>query len=443
MCPKHMAININLYTRASTVRSIPVYFFLLFYPIMKTLTRIQLSLMMFLQFFVWGAWYGQMSKYLTNQLNATGDDVGNAYATFSVAMIAAPFFVGMLADRYFAAQKVLGILNILGAIFLFVLTNIQDPDTFSLVMLLYCFTFTPTLSLANSIAMQHMANPEKEFPAIRVFGTIAWIVVVNIVGFMAVGDQVTIFQIAMIAAAVLGILAFFLPNTPPSSTGPVSWSQIVGKDAFVLFKDRSFSIFFISSILICIPLSFYYAWANPSLTDAYKAAFPTADPGGFNIENKMSLGQASEVIFLLLLPFAFRKFGIKKILIIGLLAWIIRFVFFAYGTADTSVWMLYTAIILHGVCFDFFFVTGQIYTDLKAGDKIKSQAQGLISLATYGIGMFIGSIIAGKVKDLYSSGDPTITNWTNVWLVPAGIAAVVLLLFILFFSANKVATQKK
>lgn len=409
---------------------------------MKPIVRIQLSVMMFLQFFVWGSWYGQMSKYLTNQLHATGDQVGNAYAAFSVAMVAAPFFVGLLADRYFAAQRVLAILNLVGAVLLFILTNIQDPDAFFWVMLLYCFSFTPTIALTTSIAMQQMTNPEKQFPAIRVFGTIAWIVVVNIVGFMAVGDKVAIFQISMLASAVLGVLAFFLPHTPPSVTGSASFAQIIGKDAFVLFKDRSFTIFFISSILICIPLSFYYAWANPSLTDAYKSAFPAMDPDGFNIENKMSLGQASEVIFMLLLPFAFQKFGVKKILIIGLLAWIVRFVFFGYGTADTSVWMLYTAILLHGVCYDFFFVTGQIYTDLKAGDKIKSQAQGLISLATYGIGMFIGSIIAGKVKDLYSSGDPVITNWTNVWLVPAGIAAVVLLLFVLFFRDNRTTARE-
>jgi nucleoside transporter len=294
---------------------------------MKPLLRSQLSVMMFLQFFVWGAWYGQMSKYLTNQLLASGDQVGSAYAAFSIAMIAAPFFVGLLADRFFAAQKVLGILNLLGALTLFVLTSITDADIFFWVMLVYCFTFTPTIALTNSIAMQQMNNPEKEFPAIRVFGTLAWIVVGNIVGFMQVGDQVVIFQIAMFSAALLGVMAFFLPNTPPTSTGSASFSQIIGKDAFVLFKDRSFSIFFISSILICIPLSFYYTWANPSLTDAYKIAFPSADPNGFNIENKMSLGQASEVIFMLLLPFAFQKFGIKKILIIGLLAWIIRFAF--------------------------------------------------------------------------------------------------------------------
>jgi len=433
MCEKHIQKFIQ---EVFIQRNRPAILGLSIRP-MKFSVRVQLSLMMFLQFFVWGAWYGQMSKYLTNQLHATGDQVGSAYAAFSIAMIAAPFFVGMLADRYFAAQKVLGVLNLMGAGLLAVLITIDNPDVFFWIMLLYCFTFTPTIALTSSIAMRQMANPEKEFPAIRVFGTVAWIVVVNIIGFMAVGDKVTIFQISLISSALLGVLAFFLPHTSPSTSGPVSFSQIIGKDAFVLFKDRSFFIFFISSILICIPLSFYYAWANPSLTDAYKTAFPAADPGGFNIENKMSLGQASEVIFMLLLPIAFRKYGVKKILIIGLMAWIIRFLFFGYGTADTSAWMLYAAILLHGVCYDFFFVTGQIYTDQKAGDKIKSQAQGLISLATYGVGMFIGSIISGKVKDLYSAGDPAVTNWTNVWLVPAGIAFVVLLLFIFFFRDNR------
>ncbi|MEN9885369.1 MAG: hypothetical protein RLZZ420_2586 [Bacteroidota bacterium] len=402
---------------------------------MKPMLRFQLSLMMFMQFFVWGAWYGQMSKYMTDQLGATGDQVGSAYAAFSIAMIVAPFFVGMLADRYFQAQKVLGVLNILGAAILYVLTTVTNADTFYWVMLLYCMTFAPTIALTASISMRNMSNPEKEFPAIRVFGTIAWIAVVNLVGFMGVGDQVTIFQISMISAAVLGVLSFMLPATPPTATGPSSFAQIIGKDAFVLFKDRSFLIFFFSSVLICIPLSFYYTWANPSLTDGFKAAFPSADPSTFRIENMMSLGQVSEVLFMLLLPLAYSKLGVKNILIIGLLAWIIRFGFFGYGHPDTSRWMLYTAILLHGVCYDFFFVSGMIYTDAKAGDKIKSQAQGLISLATYGLGMYIGSIVAGKVKDMYTTDN--VTNWLNVWLVPAGIAAVILVLFLLFFKDRK------
>jgi nucleoside transporter len=402
---------------------------------MKSITRVQLSAMMFMQFFVWGAWYGQMSKYMTDQLGATGDQVGSAYAAFSVAMIAAPFFVGMLADRFFQAQKVLGVLNLLGAAILFVLTQTTDPDIFYWVMLSYSLTFAPTIALTSSISMRQMSNPEKEFPAIRVFGTLAWIVVVNLVGFMGVGDKVAIFQIAMIAAALLGVMSFFLPQTQPTATGKTSFSQIIGKDAFVLFKDRSFVIFFISSVLICIPLSFYYTWANPSLTDGFKAAFPTADPSTFRIENMMSLGQVSEVLFMLLLPFAYSRFGVKKILVVGLLAWILRFAFFGYGDAASSTWMLYAAILLHGVCYDFFFVSGMIYTDKKAGEKIKSQAQALISLATYGIGMLIGSVVAGKVKDMYTTNE--VTNWLNVWLVPAGIAAVSLVFLLLFFKDTK------
>ena len=383
--------------------------------------------MMFLQFFVWGAWYGQMSKYLFTQLSATGDQVGSAYAAFSVAMIAAPFFVGMIADRYFAAQKVLGVLNLLGAALLFWLTQVKDPDTFYWVMLVYCLSFAPCISLTSSISMRQMNNPEKEFPAIRVMGTVAWIAVTNLVGFWGVGDQVAIFQIAMVSAVLLGLFSFFLPDTPPTAKGPTGFAEIIGADAFVLFRDRSFAIFFVSSILICIPLSFYYAMANPSLTDA----------GMTNVENKMSLGQASEVFFMLLIPLAFVRLGVKWMLVTGLVAWIVRFACFAYGDAGGGEWMFYVAILLHGVCFDFFFVTGQIYTDNKAGTKIKSQAQGLISLATYGIGMFIGSILAGKVTAMYTSNG--VKDWASIWLVPAGIAAVVLVLFIVAFRDNKTA----
>lgn len=402
---------------------------------MNMTTRIQLSLMMFLQFFVWGAWYGQMSKYMTDKLHATGDQVGQAYAAFSIAMIVAPFFVGMLADRYFQAQRVLGVLNVLGAGLLYLLTQTSNADTFFWIMLGYCLTFAPTIALTSSIAMRQMMNAEKEFPAIRVFGTVAWIAVVNLVGFLGVGDKVAIFQIAMASAALLSVLAFFLPSTPPSAEGKTSFAQIIGKDAFVLLKDKSFLIFFVSSVLICIPLSFYYTWANPSITDAYKLAFPSVDPSTFKVENKMSFGQLSEVVFMLLLPIVYSKYGVKNILLIGLIAWITRFLFFGYGNAATGEWMIYAGILLHGVCYDFFFVSGMIYTNQKAGEKIKSQAQALISLATYGIGMYIGSVISGRVKEMYTANE--VTNWLNVWLVPAGIAGVILILFLLFFKTDK------
>ena len=415
---------------------------------MKSTTRVQLSLMMFLQFVVWGSWYGQLSKYLF-AINFDGVQVGNIYATFSIAMIISPFLVGMLADRFFSAQKVLGVLNLIGAGLLFLLTTITNYDSFYWVMLLYCLSFAPTIALTSSISMRQMSAPEKEFPLIRLMGTIAWIAVTNLIGFMGWGDKSTIFYISMITAIVIGLYSFTLPDTPPTIKGPVGFGQIIGKDAFVLFKDRSFSIFFISSILICIPLSFYYAMANPAITDAYKTAFIDANPGKplpdtFFVENKMSLGQASEVFFMLLLPLAYRRLGIKWILIVALLSWIVRFLCFGYGNAGPGEWMIYLGILLHGICFDFFFVSGMIYSDQKAGEKIKSQAQGLISLATYGVGMYIGSVVAGYVQKMYTTGtgDNAITNWTSVWLVPAGIAAAVLVLFLLLFNEKKKVTEQ-
>ena len=392
---------------------------------MKSSVKFQLMSMMFLMFFGWGAWYGQMSKYLLDNLHATGDQVGNAYTTFAIASIFAPFFVGLISDRFFAAQKVMGFLNILGGVILYFLSLERDPEAFFWYILAYTLCFAPNLALSNSIAMNQMSNPEKEFPSIRVTGTIAWIVVTNIIGFYALGDKVAIFEIAMYTSFILGIYAFTLPNTPPKGDKNASVAQILGLDALKLFKDRSFLIFFISSILICIPLSFYYAMANPSLTDSHMS----------NVENKMSLGQASEVIFMLLIPIAFTRLGVKKMLVVGLVAWIIRFLCFGYGDGISSEWILYIGIILHGVCYDFFFVTGQIYTDQKAGEKIKNSAQGLITFATYGIGMGIGSKLSGIVLDYYTVNE--VKDWQSVWMVPAAIAGVVLLLFVFFFSEKK------
>jgi nucleoside transporter len=392
---------------------------------MKSSVKFQLMSMMFLMFFGWGAWYGQMSKYLLDNLHATGDQVGNAYTTFAIASIFAPFFVGLISDRFFAAQKVMGFLNILGGVILYFLSLERDPEAFFWYILAYTLCFAPNLALSNSIAMNQMSNPEKEFPSIRVTGTIAWIVVTNIIGFYALGDKVAIFEIAMYTSFLLGIYSFTLPNTPPKGDKNASVAQILGLDALKLFKDRSFLIFFISSILICIPLSFYYAMANPSLTDSHMS----------NVENKMSLGQASEVIFMLLIPVAFTRLGVKKMLVVGLVAWIIRFLCFGYGDGISSEWILYIGIILHGVCYDFFFVTGQIYTDQKAGEKIKNSAQGLITFATYGIGMGIGSKLSGIVLDYYTVNE--VKDWQSVWMVPAAIAGVVLLLFVFFFSEKK------
>jgi nucleoside transporter len=396
---------------------------------MKSTTRIQLSAMMFLEFFVWGSWYVTMGTYLDKVLHASGVQVGAAYSAMAIATIISPFFVGMVADRLFPAQRVLGVLHLIGAVLLFYITTIGNPDTFYWILLLYSLMYAPTLALANSVAFRQMTDPSKEFASIRVLGTIGWIAtgwMIDKVFHVSTDQLAFTFKMAAIASALLGLLSFFLPDTPPKAKGTeATFAQILGADAFVLFKDRSFTIFFIASVFICIPLSFYYSFTNLYLTDA----------GMKNVTSNMTFGQFSEAFFILLIPVFFRLLGVKWMIALGMIAWTVRFLFFGYGDAGANLWMLFAGIILHGVCFDFFFVTGQIYTDSKAGLKIQSQAQGMITMATYGIGMWIGTLLSGYVKDHYTTNE--IVNWRSVWMVPAGIAAAVLVLFLLFFTDNK------
>ncbi len=399
---------------------------------MKMTTRVQLSLLMFLEFFIWGAWYVTMGTYLDKVLGASGVQVGAAYSAMAIATIISPFFVGMIADKFFAAQKVLGILHLAGAALLYYLTQI-DKDSFYWVLLVYSLLYAPTLALANSVAFRQMNDPSKEFPSIRVLGTIGWIAtgwLIDKVFKIQTQELAFTFKMAAVASAVLGALCFFLPNTPPKSKGTkTTFKQILGADAFVLFKDRSFVVFFISSILICIPLSFYYSLTNLYLTEA----------GMSDVASNMTYGQFSEALFILLIPFCFRKLGVKWMIAVGMIAWGIRFLFFGYGNADAGLWMLFAGIILHGVCFDFFFVTGQIYTDSKAPVSIQSSAQGMITMATYGIGMWIGTLLSGYVKDFYTV--EKVVNWRSVWMVPAAIAVAVLIFFLLFFRDNQRSAQ--
>ena len=396
---------------------------------MKPSTRIQLSIMMFLEFFIWGSWYVTMGTYLDKVLHATGGQVGAAYGAMAIATILSPFFVGMIADRFFAAQKVLGILHLAGAGLLYLISSTDNPDSFYWLLLLYALLYAPTLALTNSVAFRQMKDPGKEFPSIRVLGTIGWIAtgwLLDKVFKITTDELVFTFKMAAVVSAALGIFSFFLPDTPPkSSSTKTSFSQILGTDSFVLFKDKSFVAFFIASILICIPLSFYYSFANLYLTEA----------GMQHVTSNMTFGQFSEAFFILLIPFFFRKFGVKWMIAVGMIAWSLRFVFFSFGNAGAAEWMLFAGILLHGVCFDFFFVTGQIYTDNKAGEKIQSAAQGMITMATYGIGMWIGSNLSGIVKDYFTVN--AIVAWKSIWMVPAGIAAAVLVIFILFFKDNK------
>ena len=399
---------------------------------MKSTTRIQLSAMMFLEFFIWGGWFVTLGTFLLTSLETTGTQVGVAYLTQSIGAIIAPFIVGIIADRFFSAQVILGVLHLAGAVLLWLAGSASDFDSFYPLILVYMILFMPTLALVNSISFRQMDNPSKQFPPIRTLGTVGWIVAGLLISWLAwdmkgnEADLANTFKMAAGASAVLGLFSFTLPSTPPlKKNQKVSAAELLGFDAIGLLKNSSYRLFFIASVLICIPLAFYYNFTNAFLSEV----------GVENATAKQALGQVSEVVFMLLMPFLFVRLGVKKMLAIGMLAWVLRYVFFAFGDADAGFWMLLLGILLHGICYDFFFVTGQIYTDNLAGERFKSAAQGLITLATYGVGMLIGSLLSGRIVDRYLENG--VHDWKTIWLIPAGIAGAVILLFVLFFRDPK------
>ena len=393
---------------------------------MKKSTGISLALMMFLEYFVWSSWYVTMGTYMKENLHSSDVQIGAAFSALAIATMISPFFIGMVADRFFAAQRIMGVLHLLGAALLFFATQITDNTAFYWIILFYSLLYMPTIALSNSVAFYQMTDPGKQFPWIRVFGTIGWIVAGLIIGNMDIERTAATFRIAAVASAALGLYSFMLPNTPPKAReGDVSASKALGTDAFVLFKNKPYLIFIIAAILVCIPLSFYYGFANPFLNEV----------GMNNAAGKMILGQVSEGVFILAIPFLFNRIGVKNMLLLGMGAWILRYICFGYGYADPNSWMLYAGIILHGVCYDFFFVTGYMYTEKKAGEKIKNAAQGLFTFATYGLGMFIGTWFSGFIVENYAAG--TTHNWQKIWMVPAYIAIAVFIYFILFFREGK------
>ena len=398
---------------------------------MKLTTGVQLSVMMFLEYFIWGAWYVTMGTYMGEHLHASGLQIGAAYSALAIATMISPFFVGMIADRFFAAQRIMGVLHIVGALLLFLATKIVDNTAFYWVILFYSLLYMPTIALSNSVAFNQMTDPGKQFPWIRVFGTLGWIVAGLIIGYSGIEKTSTTFYIAAGVSALLGLYSFVLPNTPPKvDTSAGSASKALGTEAFVLFKYKPYLIFFIAAVLVCIPLSFYYGFANPFLNEL----------GMHNAASKMILGQVSEAVFILAIPFLFTNIGVKNMLLLGMTAWILRYVCFAYGNIGSNEWMLYAGIILHGVCYDFFFVTGYMYTEKKAGEKIKNAAQGLFTFATYGVGMFIGTWFSGYIVDKHII-TPETHDWKGIWFVPALIACGVLVYFILFFREKKEIAQ--
>ncbi|NRB28307.1 MAG: nucleoside permease [Roseibacillus sp.] len=392
---------------------------------------------MFIQYFFWGAWYVSAYPYLSNKVGFEAGALGWTYSMAPLAAMISPFFVGMIADRFFSTQNVLGILHILGGALLwaagaYTLGENPDPWTFNGLLLAHFLCFMPTLGLSNTLCFHKMDNPEKQFPWIRVAGTIGWIAggfLITLAALDATGvireSAVWMFKLGAISGVILGLYCFTMPNTPPASAGKkVTAREVFCIDAFQLMGNPSFSIFMICSFIICIPLSFYYAFAAACL----------ADVGVEGVTLKMTFGQISEIFFMVLMPLFFARLGVKKMLLVGMLAWAARYALFAFGAADPAspvTSMLLAGVILHGICYDFFFVTGQIYVDKAAPKEIRGSAQGLLVLVTLGAGMFIGAIVAGWIKGAYTSDDGF--DWQPIWMWPAGMAAVVFVLFGLLF----------
>ncbi|MEC5147360.1 nucleoside permease [Chitinophaga sp. 212800010-3] len=396
---------------------------------MRPVVRIQLSFMMFLEFFIWGAWFVTLGTFVLKNLQDTTDSqVGVAFLTQSIGAVIAPFIVGIIADRFISAQIILGVIHLIGAALLWTCSGMTSFDSFYPVLLAYMILYMPTLALVNSISFRQMSDPSKEFSFIRVFGTVGWIIAGLLIGWLQWEKSNTLdytFKMAAGASLLLGLFSFTLPKTPPAKKGTeISVKEILGLDAIRMLKNRSYLLFFLASIAICIPLAFYYNFTNPFLNEI-----------GMNAAaGKQSMGQMSEFLFMLVMPLFFARLGVKKMLALGMLAWVIRYTLFAYGNIDANYWMLIVGIVLHGICYDFFFVTGQIYTDRVAGEEFKSSAQGFVTLATYGVGMLIGFLISGPIVEAYKTGNTH--NWHSIWLIPASIAAVVLVLFMLFFRDN-------
>lgn len=403
--------------------------------------------MMFLQFFVWGAWYVTMGTYLGTTLGFDGIEIGSVYGAGAIAAMISPFFIGLIADHLFATQKVLAAMHFIGAVFMYLAATATEFWWFYIFLLAYTLAYFPTLALTNGIGFRQMTNPKEEFPQIRVWGTIGWIAA-GLVIWIIQSDIAIVFtsefpylfssdkvrdiestnlplKIAAMASIAMGVYSLTLPNTPPEKSEKPDYREILGLDALTLLKDRSFLVMFLASVLICIPLMFYYSFTNLYFNEV----------GFENAAGKMTLGQMSEIIFLVVMPFFFIRLGVKKMVGVGMIAWVIRYILFAMGDPGSAVWMFYTGIILHGICYDFFFVTGQIYADNKAPRQLRSSVQGMMTFATYGLGFFIGSLASGAIVSAYTAADGS-HDWVAIWWIPAMFALGVLVLFALTFKDN-------
>jgi nucleoside transporter len=391
---------------------------------MNGMMRGRLGLMMFLEYFIWGGWYVTFATWLTQTLHFTGTQVGVAAGATAVGAMVSPFFVGLVADRFFATQRLLALLHGLGAVVLYMASRQFGFTSLYSLVLLYCLCYMPTMALTNSLAFRQMTDPQTQFGPIRVMGTAGWIVAGFLIGRLKIEATALPMQIAAGASLAMAIYCLTLPDTPPIARATkVTLASVFPVEAVKLLAERSMAIFAIASFLICIPLQFYYAFTNPFLNQI----------GVTNAAGKMAFGQISELLCMLLIPWFFRRLGVKYMLVAGMVAWALRYVLFAYGDPDARVWMLWAGILMHGICYDFFFVTGQIYIDRKARPELRAAAQGLITFLTYGAGMFVGSWLSGSVVEHFAGTQP-VFDWRSIWLVPAALSAGILVLFLITFT---------
>jgi nucleoside transporter len=397
----------------------------------------RLSVMMFLNYVIWGAWYVTLDTYLTATLHFSGTQAGAVFGTTALASMISPFFVGLIADRYFSMERVLSSLHLIGAVLLLMVSRATTFSGVYTLMLLYCLCYFPTIALTNSLTLKQITDAGKQFPLIRVFATIGWIVIGVTIGHMRIERSATPFLLAAGVSVVMSIFCLTLPHTPPAAAETkVTIRGILGLDALVMLKRSSYLVFVIASVLACIPLTFYFSFTNAYLNEV----------GVQNAAGKMSLGQVSEVVMMLLMPFIFRRVTVKGILLLGLFAWTTRYVLLAYGNPGSGMWMFYIAILVHGICYDFFFMTGQLYTDQEAPAARRGTAQGLITFLTYGVGMFLGSLLSGVAVDFFTtSGGTTVTrNWQGFWLSSASSAFIILVFVaVAFRNHDKVRTQER
>ncbi len=395
---------------------------------MSPLMMVRLWIMVFLHYFVWSAWYVTMGTYLTQTLKFDGRQIGLAYGSTAIGAIVSPFIAGIIADRFFATQKFLGALHILGAGLLFLVSTQVTFATFYPLLVLYTITYMAGHGLTNTLTLHHAVNPGKEFPIIMMAGSVGWIAAGLVNSGLKLEDNVGMFQLACGAAALMGLYSFTLPHTPPKGSGQkVSVGTLLGFDALKLLREPSFAAFILCSFLICIPLSFYFAWMNVFLNELNIA----------NAAAKMTIGQVSDVVFLLLLPLLLPLLRAKGILLVGMVAWAVRFGLFAwFDTERDAHWMMYLGIAVHGMCYDFIFVMGRMYVDKRASEDIRGAAQGLHAFVTLGIGMFVGSWLSGAVGQHYafSGADGGVThNWQMIWAIPAALSIVLSIVFVFAF----------